>query len=263
MLGKSKRIREIYISNAVEALLLLSVQPMSSSSSSYLSQLSYGGNGGNGGEPPHRHVSFNDVSSSSLGHVLRDDLDALSNMERENLNLKMKLFYLEHGATTKTIITSPQHPHQNHHREDIEGPSVQTIHDFARRLEEKNLEVDQRNQLLARAKSAIEALKAELERSRLENKHRIEGLETQLRQVKLLNDEITYKYHEKVLDLEEKLEQKDKELLDKEKLRSQNQQTLEMFRDKFAEQARKEKELEGKLDDSRIQSQQVRIGLTC
>ena len=219
-------------------------------SSSYLSQ-PYGG------EQHHRHVSFGDVptGSSSLGHV-RDDLEALSNMERENLNLKMKLFYLEHGATSK-VTTSPHH---NSSREDAEGPSVQTIHDFARRLEEKNLEVDQRNQLLARAKSAIEALKVELERSRLESKHRVEGLETQLRQVKLLNDEITYKYHEKVLELEEKLEQKDKELIDKEKLRIQQQQTLEMFRDKFAEQTRKEKDLEAKLEESRIQSQQVRLG---
>ena len=156
------------------------------------SYLSYGGTGEH--HQQHRHVSFGDVlptsSSSSLGHV-RDDLEALSNMERENLNLKMKLFYLEH--TTAKVTSSP--PHSNHQREDIEGPSVQTIHDFARRLEEKNLEVDQRNQLLSRAKSAIEALKVELERSRMENKHRVEGLETQLRQVKLLNDEITYKYH--------------------------------------------------------------------
>ena len=60
------------------------------------------------------------------------------------------------------------------------------------------------------------------------------------------------------MDLEEKLEQKDKEVMEKEKIRMQQQQQLEMLRDKLSELTRKEKEMEAKLEDSRVQSQQVR-----
>lgn len=176
--------------------------------------------------------------------TLRDDLQALESMERENINLKMKLFHLEQqmrapstAATTTMAATADD--------------SVQTIHDFARRLEEKSLEVDQRNQLLGRAKSAIEALKGELERQRADAKGRAEGLEAQLRQVKLANDEITYKYHERVLDLEERLEAREKALADVDKARAQAQQSAEQSKERVGEHARRERELELKVEEAR------------
>jgi uncharacterized protein (DUF3084 family) len=178
--------------------------------------------------------------------TLRDDLNALENMERENINLKMKLFHLEQqmrasSSSSAAAMTTTA----------TADDSVQTIHDFARRLEEKSLEVDQRNQLLSRAKSAIEALKGELERQRADAKVRTEELETQLRQVKLANDEITYKYHERVLDLEERLEGREKALAEAEQARAQAQHSAEKSKERVGEHARRERELEFKVEEAR------------
>lgn len=71
-------------------------------------------------------------------------------------------------------------------------------------LEEKNTEVDQRNLLLIKAKSAIEALKSELERLRVESSGK-NDLEERVKKLKQQNDDMEADYRAQISQLESQL----------------------------------------------------------
>ena len=82
--------------------------------------------------------------------------------------------------------------------------SSQTTGSF-NELRQKSLQLEQRNQLLVRAKLAIVALKKELEKLRVDSKKHSYDLEEQLLHSRLKNDEFMYKHHESALAFESEM----------------------------------------------------------
>jgi hypothetical protein len=120
-------------------------------------------------------------------------------------------------------------------------------------MDEKSYELEQRNLLLVRAKQAIEALKMELERQRIESKRHTEDLDGELRRSKLENDEMSYKHHEKALNFESQISKADHIINNKEILRIAAEDKIVKLKDFIADKARIEAELglkisEGKTD---------------
>jgi Centrosomin N-terminal motif 1 len=140
-------------------------------------------------------MSYDFGPSAQNGILVRDEQEDRQRLEKENFDLKMKMYYMESAMKRSG--------------EASDGSAVSTLIstkiDFARQLEEKNFELDQRNQLLARAKNAIEALKGELEKQRVDGKRKKDELEEQLRYSRKANDELVLKYHEKAMALDEQL----------------------------------------------------------
>lgn len=91
--------------------------------------------------------------------------------------------------------------------------------------EEKNIELEQRNILLVKAKNAIEALKSELNRlqGEIDNKN---DLEDRVRRLKQLNDDMEYEYKEQMSQLETQLVSTRHTLISKEKDRSVSEDKL-------------------------------------
>ena len=170
---------------------------------------------------------------------LREEQDERHRLEKSNFDLKMKLFYLEsntkrersHGIFEDTEVfppnTSVQHP-LSQHSTYLQPPSASIPHSsgFLYQLEEKSSELEQRNQLLVRAKQAIESLKSELEKLRIDSKERSDDLEAQLRAGKLENDEIIYKIHENSLAYESQITKATHLIANKEHLRAAAEEKL-------------------------------------
>ena len=98
---------------------------------------------------------------------MRSEQEALERLERENFDLKLRLFYLEEAAKRELPLspTGSAPP-----REDASGQVPKE--DVAFQLEEKSIEIEQKNLLIFKAKRAIEALKAQvgdLERDKATN----------------------------------------------------------------------------------------------
>lgn len=133
---------------------------------------------------------------------IREEQEERLRLEKSNFDLKMKLFYLEsntkrersQGTFDENEIFPPFPPSSSQHFSQSSS--------FIHQLEEKSSELEQRNQLLVRAKQAIEALKLELDKSRIDSKKHSDDLESQLRLGKLENDEVIYKLHENSMAFE-------------------------------------------------------------
>ncbi len=135
---------------------------------------------GNGGSP---------IASGNL----REEQEDRQRLEKNNFDLKMKVYYLEEN------LKRYQDGEQTY---DVQSDSAKSeITNLKLQLEEKHIELDQRNLILMKAKSAIEALKFELERLRAENE-RQHDLEERMRKLKQLNDEMDSDFRAQITQLE-------------------------------------------------------------
>ncbi len=127
------------------------------------------------------------------GSTLREEQDDRQRLEKNNFDLKMKVYYLEEN------LKRFQDGEQNF---DAQSDSARSeITNLKLQLEEKHIELDQRNMILMKAKSAIEALKFELERLRSENEKQ-HDLEERMKRLKQLNDEMDTDYRGQINQLE-------------------------------------------------------------
>ena len=101
-----------------------------------------------------------------------------------------------------------------------EGVAQSEVFSLRLKIEEKQLELEQRNSLLAKAKNAIEVLKAELERIK-DQRHHDADLEDKFRKLQESSNEMELDYRERLMGLENELfnakvliNAKDKELAD-------------------------------------------------
>jgi chromosome segregation ATPase len=99
-------------------------------------------------------------SASSAPVFVRDEAERVASLERTNFDLKMKVFYME-----EQMRKLSESANQADAAEDLREQNQQLRGD----LEERTLEVEQRNALLVKAKQAIEALKAEVTKLRSED----------------------------------------------------------------------------------------------
>jgi hypothetical protein len=148
---------------------------------------------------------------SSTGGVSGvNDFDEKAKLEKQNFDLKMRIYYLEENLH-KLEET-------NYQRELNSNDHTSKLTDLKLQLEEKNIELEQRNLLLVKAKNAMEILKNECQQLKNDHSKQIE-LEQKMHSLKEMNYEIEKDY-QKQLDeckseihlLKQKCSRKDSEL---------------------------------------------------
>jgi chromosome segregation ATPase len=133
---------------------------------------------------------------ASFMGTLREEQEEKQKLEKVNFDLKMKIYYLEESL--KRFQDGEQvHDVQTDHFKN-------EIHKLKLQLEEKQVDLEQRNLLLIKSKNAIESLKTEIERLRSECDHH-QDLEERVRRLKQLNDEVEADYRNQLSNLERQL----------------------------------------------------------
>lgn len=127
---------------------------------------------------------------------LRDEQEEKQKLEKSNFDLKMKVYYLEESLKRFQDGEHMTDVQSDHQRIEISKLKLQ--------LEDKQVDLEQRNLLLIKSKNAIEALKTEIERLRNENDHH-QDLEDRIRRLKQLNDELEQDYRAQIAQLEQQL----------------------------------------------------------
>lgn len=108
--------------------------------------------------PPSALSMSSAIHGRSLSGSLKSEIEEKQKLEKENFDLKMKIYYLEDNL-----------------RQTAEGTASNEIDElrsenssFRLRLEEKEIDLEQRNHLLIKAKGAIESLKSELDKMKIQ-----------------------------------------------------------------------------------------------
>jgi chromosome segregation ATPase len=112
---------------------------------------------------------------------LREEQEEKQRLEKSNFDLKMKVYYLEESL--KRFQDGEDEHDGQYESMKLERGKMKM------EMEEKNIDIEQRNLLLLKSKSAIDALKMEIERLRAEGSHHTD-LEERVRRLKQLNDDM-------------------------------------------------------------------------
>jgi hypothetical protein len=168
--------------------------------------------------------SFNSLSSDRGRIVSRGDFDRNDEIERQrleeaNLDLKLKLHRLEINTKLGASRISDD-------KESFPSTFGAQSAVFLQQLDDKSIEIEQRNQLLIRAKDAIEALQSELEKLRYDSETYAQTLNDQLKRAKKDNDELNCRYHENSLGYESKMKIAENLITSQGQLRSQAEEKL-------------------------------------
>ena len=145
--------------------------------------------------PSSERKSVSDGMSSSMNN-LREEHEEKQRLEKSNFDLKMKVYYLEENLKRYQDGEHAGDAQTEHQRLEIGKLKLQ--------LEDKQVDLEQRNLLLIKSKNAIEALKVEIERLRNENNHQ-QDLEDRIRRLKQLNEDIENDYRSQINQLEQQL----------------------------------------------------------
>lgn len=128
--------------------------------------------------------------------TLKEEYEERQRLERQNFDLKLRVFHLEE-TIKKLQDTEVRH-------EVNQGMVRSEVSDLKLQLEERSIEVEQRDLLLLKAKSAIEAMKTELERCKQEVEKQSD-LEERIKRLKQMNDEIELDYKNQLYKLDAEL----------------------------------------------------------
>lgn len=149
--------------------------------------------------------------------TLREEQEEKARLEKSNFDLKMKVYYLEESLKKMN---------EGVHMHDMQSEHARTeINTLKLQLEEHQVDLEQRNLLLIKSKSAIEALKAEIERLRREVAQQQE-LEERVRRLKQLNDDTETDYRLQIAQLESQLENTRQQLIIRETERNSKEEQL-------------------------------------
>lgn len=128
---------------------------------------------------------------------LREEHEEKQRLEKSNFDLKMKVYYLEENL---------KRFQDGEHHGDVQTEHLkQEVSKLKLVLEDKQVDLEQRNLLLIKSKNAIEALKIEIERLRNENLHQ-QDLEDRIRRLKQLNEDIESDYRAQITQLEQQVQ---------------------------------------------------------
>lgn len=153
------------------------------------------------------------------GDFERNDETERQRLEEANLDLKMKLHRLESNTklgASRILDGSESFPTAYGAQSAV----------FLQQLDDKSVEIEQRNQLLIRAKDAIEALQSELEKLRHDSETYAQNLSDQLKRAKKENDELNCRYHENSLGFESRMKIAENLITSQGQLRSQAEDKL-------------------------------------
>jgi chromosome segregation ATPase len=129
--------------------------------------------------PPSALSMSSGIHGRSLSGSLKNEIEEKQKLEKENFDLKMKIYYLEDNL-----------------RQSAEGTAGNEVDELRSenaslrlRLEEKELDLEQRNHLLIKAKSAIESLKSELDKMKIQFNDKVSREKELQHQIKSLSDQ--------------------------------------------------------------------------
>jgi len=129
---------------------------------------------------------------------LREEHEEKQRLEKSNFDLTMTVYYLEENL---------KRFQDGEHAGDLQaGQMKMEVNKLKLQLEDKQVDLEQRNLLLIKSKNAIEALKLEIERLRNENSHQ-QDLEDRIRRLKQLNEDIENDYRAQIQQLEQQLQE--------------------------------------------------------
>lgn len=136
------------------------------------------------------------AGTGSFVGTLRDEVDEKQRIEKENIDLKLKLAQLEENLKRAAHQSTyrPQHS-------DLESE----VSSLRLHLEEREIELEQRNLLLLKAKGAIEGLKSEIHRLKADGGKQI-LLEERVQQLKLSYDLMESELKGSISQLEQNLQ---------------------------------------------------------
>lgn len=149
-------------------------------------------------------------------------------LEKSNFELKMKALYLEdkikRSSSSDSIAKSSSNVSSgsSHYRDNIDrggGLTIDNVTSLRLALEEKDIVIDQKNNLLIKAKQIISQLESELDRLRLMEDVKT-GLEDRLQRLKGANDDIENEYRRQISELELQLNQARQSSISKEELKN-------------------------------------------
>lgn len=128
---------------------------------------------------------------------LREEHEEKQRLEKSNFDLKMKVYYLEENL---------KRLQEGEHAGDVQTEHLrQENAKLKLMIEDKQVDLEQRNLLLIKSKNAIEALKVEIDRLRADNNHQ-QDLEDRIRRLKQLNEDIENDYRAQISQLEQQLQ---------------------------------------------------------
>jgi centrosomin len=104
-----------------------------------------------------KSVRFSMLQSSSSSSSLKNEIEEKQKLEKDNFDLKMKIYYLEESLRQQSSSGE-----SNQELEDLRSENRQ----LRNKVQENAVDLEHRNTLLVKAKGAIEALKQEMERIR-------------------------------------------------------------------------------------------------
>jgi DNA repair exonuclease SbcCD ATPase subunit len=125
-----------------------------------------------------------------------DDYFERQRLEKDNFDLKMKVYYLEESLrkVSTASVASPEY--------DTVTLSENSL--CKMQLDERTAELDRRNVLLMKAKTAIDSLKTELQRLKAEEKTS-SNFEERLEILRQSNDDIEVKYRTQFVEIDAEL----------------------------------------------------------
>jgi chromosome segregation ATPase len=157
------------------------------------------------------------VMHSNPNKSLREDyFEERSKLEKQNFDLKMRIYYLEGiyyckdiHANHNDLLNFSEHMKKmqdDEQRHTMTDDSLKNeMMDLKLQLEEKTIELEQRNLYMVKAKTAIDALKVEVERLKNEA-DRQNDLEDRVRKLKQINDDIEMDYKQQLMVLQNEIQ---------------------------------------------------------
>lgn len=129
---------------------------------------------------------------------LKEEALIKAQLEKNNFDLKMRVYYLEEKLTKLASGETGAALLAGGHHDDSLSNSLKL------QVEEKNIELEQRNVLLLKAKTAIDNLKKEIDRNKIDQSKQQE-LEDRLRRLKVAQDEMDADYKSQISEIEQHL----------------------------------------------------------
>lgn len=155
--------------------------------------------------------------------------------EKADLDLQLKLHYLENSTrrgVTRMLDGSKMFP-------SSEAQSAI----YLQQIDELSIQLEQRNQLLVRAKTSIEALKTEVIKVRSESFTATRDFEDQLKESRHDYETMMGRYHTDVLCFESRISAAEDVITNKEILRFQAEKKLVSAYDKFQQKKTEERNM--------------------
>ena len=145
------------------------------------------------------------TSGRNLSGSLKSEIEEKQKLEKENFDLKMKIYYLEDN------LRQVGNSGASNEMDELRAENM----NLRLKIEEQTIDLDQRNSLLMKAKGAIESLKSELDKLKVqlnEMKARENELQSQVRSLADMGSSTDSEYRQEVASLRATISTKNDEL---------------------------------------------------